>query len=502
MNNGSDFNASWDADSSDFLILYGDFRNQHWASTVQLAYLTVIFLTGIPANCLVSFIQIKCKDKSTTDYYIASLAIFDLLSSSVYIPLRLSSYSRAIWTAIASNFVCGIRLYLVYMLSLASIVLLTSISADRYFKTCRPFSRSYTNKSAKTICLSLSAASILICTPILMTFRKAENLRCVLSTDYYRVIKIWRYSITGLSIFSSVTTSYFYSRIYLTLKMRRRARVSQNYKSRSTSTQHSSENEDVKNCFTCIYARRSGKVKPVYNYCETCGQHLEESRTCVSTNTNVFLRRDTFTGDSLNVWRRTTLMKNTVHLGHVIALSSKPDWMVQENDQEELHLKETSERSRKTSTNDGTGKVVHTCGDMLGNNLHSGGIVQIPEQSDGEMKKKFQPDVTRINIQADDNVGKHSQQRRLERKTKTTEINLCDLRLSRTTRTMLIISVTYILLCVTSWINAFFKKMFSGSALSVFASSFYLFHSIINPLLYMSMSTKFHGEIRKFVRWK
>lgn len=501
MSNDSDFNVSWDADSSDFLIPYGDFRNQHWASTVQLAYLTVIFVIGIPTNCLVSFIQIKCKDKSTTDYYIASLAMFDLLSASVYIPLRLSSYSRTIWTAIASNFVCGIRLYLVYMLSLASVVLLTTISADRYFKTCRPFSRSYTNKSAKIICLSLSAASILICTPILMTFRKAENLRCVLSSDYYRFIKIWRYSITGLSIFSSVATSYFYSRIYLTLKMRRRARISQNL-NKSTSIQQSSENEDVKICFKCIYARRSGKVKPIKKYCETSDQHLEENRTCVSTNTNVFLRSDTSIGEHLKAWRTTTLLKNTVHPEQVVALSSKPDWMVQENVREELQLKETSERPRKSSAAGCTEKLVHTSGDTLGSDLHSAGIVQTTEQSEGEPKKNCQPDATGISIQTNDEVGKHSQQRRLERKTKPPEVNLCDLRLSRTTRTMLVISVTYILLCVTSWINAFFKKTFSGSALSVFASSFYLFHNIVNPLLYMSMSTKFHEEIRKFVRWK
>ena len=123
-----------------------------WVRYVEISYLSVIMLIGIPGNSLIICVQSRNRDKTSTDYFIGAMAVCELLCSSANASLRIIMNTK-IWIHIASHMFCRFDLNLIYITTFTSSYLLAAIAVDRYFKTCKPLSNVYNVKTSKLICL-------------------------------------------------------------------------------------------------------------------------------------------------------------------------------------------------------------------------------------------------------------------------------------------------------------------------------------------------------------
>lgn len=473
MDNGSTTSVSMQTDMV-IVMSYGDFLNQHWAYTVQLVYLVLVVIMGVPTNSFVILVQAKCREKTTTDYYIITLAAVDLTVSSIYTPLRLTSYSKTIWTAIASTFLCTLRLYLLNLLGLATILLLSVISIDRYFKSCRPLS-SYGTKAAKRICSSLVIACILVCCPVLVTYHLTDDLRCGFKIAYGRPMRIWSYIVTCLSISSFLTMSYFYARIALTLNMRRRQRLS---------PQEQQGNTDISEERKCLPFWKRAKIEPKPNsktITKRAGKQFSGKGLAVTfgcgSEPNQSTRSSMWTSDST---MKTPRSDNTY--GSNVQFVSTRKVSVQ--DLKPREHSNTTERG-KTSQSGLTKHVIQgdpripLPGAMPGQNPQDQSALRKPKPF-GSAAKDFQERETGRGLKQ---VNKHFDKKRV----------------NKTTRTMFVVSLTYIILRLMTWAFTILRNILSFLELSIFATSFHLLHSIMSLILYICMSSKFQGEAKKLL---
>lgn len=455
MDNVTGFNFSSHSEQAT-VYKYWSIRGHHWAHTVQLAYLLVIVVLGIPANCLVILVQTRCKHKITTDYYIATLSVVELICVGGYIPLRLVGYSQVIWTEVASTFLCAIRMFFVFMSGVASMTLLAVISIDRYMKTCRPFSQSYKMSTAKKICVLLTVGCVIITCPSLWSFHLSENLHCSVIPKYRKHFMLLRYIATGMSVTSFLVISCFYARIFVALKTRRRARVIGRRKPVGCL-------EYIGTWFSCTVVGKNGQVAPIG--ISPRGLDILKDMPCTSAVTGTFSDRE-YQADE-TVWT-TVFATGTTQQGEV---PKNP------NSNTDAHKSPQQWRAVMLET--------HSKSSML--------MTEDPKSNEN-VKERTQQEGTAITK----SVLRTNTDLRKVKSRSSSKVRRAD----KTTRTMFIISFTYIGLRLTTWISSFSEETAFGTALTIFANSLFLFRCIINPGLYMCLSSKFKVELRKLVRWK
>lgn len=106
-------------------------------SVMVAVYMSILFLFSVPGNILIIFVQFKTRGKSSTDYYIITMAVFDLLIGSVVSPMYILRNFNNTWTAVRGMLFCRLQVFMTIMATIASTLLLGAVSVDRYMLTCR-----------------------------------------------------------------------------------------------------------------------------------------------------------------------------------------------------------------------------------------------------------------------------------------------------------------------------------------------------------------------------
>ena len=196
-----------------------------WALDVEVIYLLIIILIGIPGNLLILMVQRKNKEKTTTDYYVVSMAVYELLCSSINTTMRISVNMDIMWKLIASEGACSFRQFSVLVTSMSSSFLLAAIALDRYMKTCKPLNTTYTIKTAKKLCIAIFIASIVTSLNTIGTYDVDIYSHCVLKKATEKLKRALNMVNVILTILVSVITSVAYLNIYLVLRKRHTNRV-------------------------------------------------------------------------------------------------------------------------------------------------------------------------------------------------------------------------------------------------------------------------------------
>jgi len=157
-----------------------------WVRYVEISYLSVIMLIGIPGNSLIICVQSRNRDKTSTDYFIGAMAVCELLCSSANASLRIIMNTK-IWIHIASHTFCRFHLNLIYITTFTSSYLLAAIAVDRYFKTCKPLSNVYNVKTSKLICLVVVFVGFLTGISGYFVFEVDEHFVCIVAKKYIKL---------------------------------------------------------------------------------------------------------------------------------------------------------------------------------------------------------------------------------------------------------------------------------------------------------------------------
>jgi len=222
-----------------------------WALDVEVIYLLIIILIGIPGNLLILMVQRKNKEKTTTDYYVVSMAVYELLCSSINTTMRISVNMDIMWKLIASAGACSFRQFSVAFTAMSSSFLLAAIALDRYMKTCKPLNVTYTIKTAKRLCIAIFVATIITCLYTIGTYDIDVNLNCTLKKSTAKLKKSLDMLYITLTIIVYIITSVAYLNISLVLRKRHKNRV------------HARLNPTQSSSFGGVSGpRRNGKVGP------------------------------------------------------------------------------------------------------------------------------------------------------------------------------------------------------------------------------------------------
>lgn len=134
---------------------------------ILITYLAIISSTGSLGNCLLFGYLLK-KKQSTHRILLLGLAAFDLLVCGVTVPFEIFDleYQYNFYSDVA----CKLFRSLNYLFICTSILMLMSISLDRYLRTCRPLCRQMCTKNAKYIAVINCCVAMMFAWPNLFFY--------------------------------------------------------------------------------------------------------------------------------------------------------------------------------------------------------------------------------------------------------------------------------------------------------------------------------------------
>ncbi|XP_060586759.1 atypical chemokine receptor 4-like [Ruditapes philippinarum] len=210
--NASDFNAN---------RTYADIPD--WANISGIIFMTLVTIAGIAGNSLIIVVQLKTRDKTSTDFLVLAMAAFELYCSGINNSLSVLRSFRIIWTSIVSSSVCCFETFSIYLTSISTTFLLTATALDRYIQTCKPLNSYYSKSNAKWICLTLVVSSVILSAPSIgIITADMESLDCVRNMENIVLATIFDLFLSAAFLAMFVIVVVCYSKVTIMLRRRRR----------------------------------------------------------------------------------------------------------------------------------------------------------------------------------------------------------------------------------------------------------------------------------------
>lgn len=246
-----------------------------WVGYLEISYLTVIVLIGVPGNILILLVQRQNREKSSTDILIAAIAVFELVCSGCNAPLKILMNTR-LWIFIMSDSICRFHIFIVYTTTFASTYLLAAVAIDRYVKTCRPLSTIYTTRRSKIICCIVSVIGFITSILPSIVFELDNRHDCSAAMAYRKWLSFWDMAIIASTII--IFGIFVFSYVNIAIALHKRKRVPEK-------KQNTTQVENDQSTFTSVLRKfRSVKVGPLSkSACETENKVIEAAG-CSSSN--------------------------------------------------------------------------------------------------------------------------------------------------------------------------------------------------------------------------
>ena len=227
------FSVQWDNSTNDPGM-------PRWARNVEISYLIVIALIGIPGNIMILLVQKRNRGRNSTDVLIAAMAMYELVCSSLNVTIKIIM-NTYFWRYIASNHVCCMQAVLVYLTTFSSTYLLAAIAVDRYVKTCKPLSGVYTVRTSKYVCAVVSVAGFLTGLSTIWTYHLDQYYECVVKEQQLQLQHYWDVAVTTSIALVFVIFTICYLSIALSLRKRVLVRKQDRVPLQEQSSGHSSQ---------------------------------------------------------------------------------------------------------------------------------------------------------------------------------------------------------------------------------------------------------------------
>lgn len=197
-----------------------------WALDVELVYIFFVVIIGVPGNGLIILVHSKNNEKTSTDFYVLTMAVLEFISSSASAVLRIFVNTCVVWIAIASVQVCSLRQFVTTYTTQTAAYILGAIAVDRYIKTCRPLNSYYTNRRAKLVCVVIVAVSGVLCLPAKIgVYDVDEFYNCVFIPETQARKKLFDMLLILLNIVVYVVICVAYLKIAVSLRKRQAEKI-------------------------------------------------------------------------------------------------------------------------------------------------------------------------------------------------------------------------------------------------------------------------------------
>lgn len=155
-------NASFSNSTNPFVFIYDPFKFDY-LDILEIGILGAIGLVAAPCNVVLILVQLQLKEKASTDYFITTLAAFDLFGATFNVTMHLMH--TGLKKYVLSPVFCKLMVYGAYFVSFESAFLIGAIAVDRFIMAILPLNKIYNAHIAKILCICLSVTSCCLTLP-------------------------------------------------------------------------------------------------------------------------------------------------------------------------------------------------------------------------------------------------------------------------------------------------------------------------------------------------
>ncbi|XP_064610876.1 D(3) dopamine receptor-like [Liolophura sinensis] len=194
-------------------------------------YILILLVTGVIGNSLVLYVYLKRFKRTSSNYFILSMAMFDMVACCIGMPTEI--YDLRYPYMFYSNAACKLFRFSESVPIIGSALILVAVAFDRYFKICRPL-RNTPLRYIKKICIAIGIFAFLTTIPTIFVFGLKDvktNYTDVIGKDCSTEQKNGKSTVLSfvwygyLSVVFALCTSTMiglYVRIWLEIKRRQR----------------------------------------------------------------------------------------------------------------------------------------------------------------------------------------------------------------------------------------------------------------------------------------
>lgn len=137
-----------------------------WLVHFNFSLLLVFAIFGCVGNGLVVIVNLKHRNKKSTNVLVLGVALFDFICSSITIPVFVLQTERDIWSSVSSTTLCKIHFFIIYTTTISTSLYLLAISVDQFIKICRPLSTFLTIREVTAFSFGVPLLAATLSTPM------------------------------------------------------------------------------------------------------------------------------------------------------------------------------------------------------------------------------------------------------------------------------------------------------------------------------------------------
>ena len=227
-----------------------DFRSDEKAYLYLpvIIYLLVLILIGVIGNIIVIYIYALKYKRQPSNYFIITMAAFDLLAAAIVMPLDI--YDLRFHYTFYNDVACKVFRYGYNFTTYGSAIVLVEIAYDRYMKICQPL-RTETYRRTKIMCWCAFVLALLLGSPATLlfgiTFRVIPNqdfcgYDCSIAHKYKggKFQSVFYSMLILLFLLTFGLFLYFYVRIWLAIRARNNSVIGETSRTYSASDRRNS----------------------------------------------------------------------------------------------------------------------------------------------------------------------------------------------------------------------------------------------------------------------
>lgn len=208
-----------------------------------MIWVSLLMVVGVVGNSLVVYVYRRRFKKTSSNYFILSMAIFDLIACLVGMPTELYDLNNpyTFYSSAGCKILRGCEVFTVY----GSATVLVEIAFDRYFKICKPLLVVRLSRIRMLCVLAVVLAMLLSIPPFVLfginrvptSLPMVEGYDCSIAMHYKdSTFQTAHYIILGvLILLTFISLTAIYIRIWMEIRCRRRLIIGDHIKKETDS---------------------------------------------------------------------------------------------------------------------------------------------------------------------------------------------------------------------------------------------------------------------------
>ena len=250
-------------------------------------YLGLCMVLGLVLNMFVILVQFKNEAKTSNDWFVMFINIYDFIISTLVIPVYLT-YTTGLWNQFGNDVICKVHMAMTHFTIFASAFLIVGLSLERYLKVCKTTKCKLSKQYSRNACIIVSIVTFVFSVPSALVYDNTSGRCGVITSGVMQQVHKMYYSFTiVVFIVAFILVIFSYSNISITIM-----------KSKTNLAKYSSgmnSDHTKMNCVHCIKMLCCGQLNS--NITSTANTYQEPTES--GQNSSVFVLPECAKGSAI-----------------------------------------------------------------------------------------------------------------------------------------------------------------------------------------------------------